>query len=308
MAVLVITTVLGGAYFFTDLGDLLGGDLTLPPVPDTGLGTALLMVGGILIAVQGFETVRYLGDEYDAATRIWASRVAQAVAASIYIGFVAVATPLMGLGMPAGADGDLIDITERVASILVPLLVLTAVLSQLSAATADTAAVGGNLHSLASRAMRGPRAYALNGVAAVVLIWSVPTFTIIAVASRAFAAYYCVQCVIALRTCEGTARKFGYGALGGPDGRDHAFRPAGELRSCEACNRPQVPQGRAVPLWYRPLRPICPEVPRTGTAGTRGTLRDASSRPASRLGVERSLVQIQSPRLAGLSLSPTARC
>lgn len=213
MAVLVITTVLGGAYFFTDLRDLLGGDLTLPPVPDTGLGTALLMVGGILIAVQGFETVRYLGDEYDAPTRIWASRVAQVVAASIYIGFVAVASPLMGLGTPAGVDGDLIDITERVASILVPLLVLTAVLSQLSAATADTAAVGGNLHSLASRAMRGPRAYALNGIAAVVLIWTVPTLTIIAVASRAFAAYYCVQCVIALRTCEGSARKSGYGAL-----------------------------------------------------------------------------------------------
>jgi hypothetical protein len=213
IAVLAMTTVLGGAFFLTDASDLIGGDLTIPPVPDTGLGTALLMVGGILIAVQGFETVRYLGDEYDAKTRIWASRVAQLVGASIYIGFVAVATPLMGLGTPAGIDANLIDITDRVVPMLVPVLVLTAVLSQLSAATADTAAVGGNLHSMARRLTRGPRAYALNGVAAVVLIWSVPTLTIIAVASRAFAAYYCAQCVIALRTSDGLPRKLGYGTL-----------------------------------------------------------------------------------------------
>ena len=38
------------------------------------------MLGGIVITVQGFETVRYLGDEFDAQTRIWASRVAQLVA------------------------------------------------------------------------------------------------------------------------------------------------------------------------------------------------------------------------------------
>jgi hypothetical protein len=213
IAVLVVTTALGAAFFFTDARDLVGGGLHLPPVPDTGLGTALLMVGGILIAVQGFETVRYLGEEYDGPTRIWASRVAQLVSASIYVGFVTVCTPLMGIGTPAGVDADLLDITDRVAAVLAPALVLCAVLSQLSAATADSAAVGGNLHSLASTPMRGPRAYALNGVAAVALIWTVPTLTIIAVASRAFAAYYCAQCVIALRTCQGSVRKLGYGAL-----------------------------------------------------------------------------------------------
>ncbi len=213
LAVLVITTTLGAAFFFTDAGDLFGQGLHLPPVPHTGLGTALLMVGGILIAVQGFETVRYLGEEYDGPTRIWASRVAQLVSTSIYVGFVAVCTPLMGIGTPAGVDADLLDITERVIAGLAPVLVLGAVLSQLSAATADTAAVGGNLHSLASRVMRGPRAYALNGVAAVALIWTLPTLTIIAVASRAFAAYYCAQCVIALRTSDGALRKLGYGGL-----------------------------------------------------------------------------------------------
>ncbi len=213
IAVLGITTLLGGAFLLADLGDLLGQGLYLPPVPDTGVGTALLMVGGVLIAVQGFETVRYLGREYDAPTRIWASRVAQVVSASIYVAFAALATPLMGIGTPDGLDSSLLEISERAIAGLAPLLALCAVLSQLSAATADTAAVGGNLQSLLRRLMRGPRAYALNGVAAFVLIWTVPTLTIVAIASRAFAAYYCVQCLIAMRTCDRRAPRLGYASL-----------------------------------------------------------------------------------------------
>ena len=61
--------------------------------------------------------------------------------------------------------------------------------------------------------MRGPRSFVVTGVGAILLIWDAPTFTIIAVASRAFAAYYALQCVVALRTSDGAARKLGYGAL-----------------------------------------------------------------------------------------------
>lgn len=212
-AVLVLTTALGGMFFLTDAGDLLGGGLDLPGVPGIGLGKTLLVLGGIVITVQGFETVRYLADEYDRPTRIWACRCSQLIAASIYIGFAAVATPLMGIGTPAGVDVDLLDITRRVAPLLVLPLVLCAVLSQFSAATADTVAATENLHTLYSPTMRGPRPYVLSGIAAIALAWTVPTLTIIAVASRAFAAYYSAQCVVALRTAEGASRRAGYGAL-----------------------------------------------------------------------------------------------
>jgi hypothetical protein len=59
-----------------------------------------------------------------------------------------------------------------------------------------------------------------------------------------------------------------------------------------------APTTVVVPLWYRLLRPMCPTCPRLGTAGTAGTLMDASTPHAARLGAERSLVQVQSPRLA----------
>lgn len=212
VAVLALTTVLGLTLAVDDGRALVGGGLRLPPVPDLGLGGVLLVLGGIVITVQGFETVRYLGDEFDAETRVWASRVAQLVAASIYIGFVAVATPLMGLGTPAGADDTLLDVTARVAPWLALPLVLSAVLSQLSAAIADTAAAEGNLRAFWGW-MRGRRPYLVSGVAAVVLAATVPTFTIVAVASRAFAAYYALQAVLALRTSRGVGRKLAYGTL-----------------------------------------------------------------------------------------------
>ncbi len=212
-AVLVLTTLLGGALAITDADAALSGGLELPPVPDRGIGEVLLVLGGIVITVQGFETVRYLASEFDAQTRIWASRFSQLIATSIYVGFVIVATPLMGLGTEAGADEDLLQITERVAPFLLIPLVLSAVLSQFSAATADTVAAVGNLRGLFTRSMSGRTPYLLSGIAAIILCWTVDTLVIIAIASRAFAAYYCLQALIAMRTSEGPARRVGYGAL-----------------------------------------------------------------------------------------------
>ncbi len=212
--VLVLTTVLGLTLTVHDLGSIIGGDLHLPPLPGKSLRTTFLVLGGIVITVQGFETVRYLGAQYDAETRVWASRIAQLVAASMYFGFVAVATPVMGLGTPAGADTTLLNVTARVAFFLTLPLAVSAVLSQFSAAIADTAAADGNLRSLSAR-LSGVRPYLLSGGAAIVLAATVPTFTIVAVASRAFAAYYALQAVVALRTSSGAARKVGFALLAG---------------------------------------------------------------------------------------------
>jgi amino acid transporter len=212
IVVLGLTTVLGIVLLIHDGATAATRSLRLPPVPALPPLSILLILGGIVITVQGFETVRYLGAQYDAPTRVWASRVAQLVSTSIYIGFVAVATPVMGLGSKAGPDNTLLDITARIAPWLALPLVLSAVLSQFSAAIADTAAADGNLRDL-NKWFRGPRPYLISGAAVIVLAAFVPTLTIVAVASRAFAAYYAIQSVIALRTSEGWARKIGFGTL-----------------------------------------------------------------------------------------------
>lgn len=211
-AVLVLTTLLGVVLLLHDVSSAASASLTLPPIPSTTPLTVALVLGGIVITVQGFETVRYLGNEFDAPTRVWASRVAQLISTSIYLGFVAVATPVMGLGTAAGADKTLLDITGRIAPWLALPLVLSAVLSQFSAAIADTAAADGNLRGL-NRWFNGPRPFLISGAAAIALAAFVPTLTIVAIASRAFAAYYVLQAVIAMRTSNDLPRKIGFGTL-----------------------------------------------------------------------------------------------
>lgn len=212
-AVLVLATVLGGVLLFHDARAAASASVRLPPIPSMPPLTALLVLGGIVIIVQGFETVRYLGDEFDALTRVRASRLAQLISSSIYIGFVAVATPVMGLGTKAGADSTLLDVTGRIAPWLALPLVLSAVLSQFSAAIADTAAAAdGNLRGL-NRWFKGPRPFLISGAAAIALAAAVPTLTIVAIASRAFAVYYALQAVIAMRTSTGPLRKTGFGIL-----------------------------------------------------------------------------------------------
>ena len=211
-AVLVLTTVLAAVLLIHDAGAAASTTLVIPPVPRMSPITTLQVLGGIVITVQGFETVRYLGNDYDARVRVSASRVAQLVSASIYIGFVAIATPVMGLGTGAGADSTLLSITGRIAPWLALPLVLSAVLSQFSAAIADTAAAEGNLRGL-NAWFTGPRPYLISGAAAIALAATVPTLSIVAIASRAFAAYYALQAVIAVRTSPGIFRKIGFGIL-----------------------------------------------------------------------------------------------
>lgn len=210
--VLVLVLVLGAAFAGEDIGRLTGEGLTLPPVPDTGIGSALLVLGGIVITVQGFETIRYT--EGDPQTRIAASRLAQLVASVVYVLFVALATPLMGLGTAGGADEDLLGLIQGVVPVLALPLVLTAVLSQFSAATADTEASVGNLKVLGWGPVQGRASYVLVGGVAAGLAATLGTAIIVVVASRAFALYYALQCVVAVRTSDGRAARLGYGLLG----------------------------------------------------------------------------------------------
>jgi hypothetical protein len=72
--------------------------------------------------------------------------------------------------------------------LLVIPLVLTAVLSQLSAATADTVAAVGNLHAIAPRRLAGTAAFVVTTGAAIVMAWTISSFAIVAVALLGVAA------------------------------------------------------------------------------------------------------------------------
>ena len=171
--------------------------------PDTGHLARLVM--GLLIVVQGFETSRFLGSEHPREVRIRTMRLAQFISSLIYIVFLA----LMALVVSKAGDIEQTGITAIVAlsaivsAILPALISVTAIFSQFSAATADDAGCSGLLESIIRGHLPGSYAYLMVSAAAITLTWLTNVYEIISVASRAFAVYYAMQCIVALLVTRG---------------------------------------------------------------------------------------------------------
>lgn len=163
-----------------------------------GVWPTLRVLAGMLLVVQGFETSRYLGGHYDPKMRVESMRTAQLLSSGIYVVFVA-----LGVGafdaLPAQVDETaILDVAGEVTPVLVPLLVVAAVASQLSAAVADTAGGGEMLTGSARVAPAAGVGYVAVTGAAIAIVWLADVFAIISFASRAFAAYYFTQTLMVL--------------------------------------------------------------------------------------------------------------
>jgi hypothetical protein len=180
--------------------------------PKQDLWTILTVVGGTLIVVQGFETSRYLGSQFDREMRVWSCRSSQLVSTIVYLLFVAAATPLMHfLGNQVEDNGLLILAAKAAAWLPIP-LVFAAVLSQFSAAVADVVAGGGTVEETTQGRVDDRQAYVLICGIAIVLAFA-STLTILSFASRAFAFYYFLQCVVAICVTENRKQKIAIGVL-----------------------------------------------------------------------------------------------
>jgi hypothetical protein len=167
------------------------------------------IVAGTLIVVQGFETPRYLEEVFDAETRVRASRWSQIVSSAVYVPFVALALPVLHTLDGRYGDNSLIHLVGAAAAALVLPLVLAAGLSQFSAAVADTLAASGNMEEVTHEHLRERFGYLLVGSGAIMLSWSADTFAIVALASRAFAFYYLLQCGVAVSVSRSAVQRVG---------------------------------------------------------------------------------------------------
>jgi hypothetical protein len=167
----------------------------------------LTIVAGTLIVVQGFETPRYLADEYDSQTRVRASRWSQIISTIVYLTFIAVAMPLVHSLNGQYDDNSLIKLAGTASALLVAPLIIAAALSQFSAAVADTLAATGNMKELSHGSIESKYGTILVGIGAIALSWSANTLELIAFASRAFAFYYLLQCLVAMSVSKSTGRR-----------------------------------------------------------------------------------------------------
>lgn len=189
-------------YFFQSIGD---GTL-ITPAPQTAGWQSIAVGFGLLVTVQGFETSRYLGEEYSARVRIDSMRLAQALATGIYLIYVALLVYTVPVPEHTITETEIINMMAVVAPILPPLLVAAALAAQFSAAVADTSGSGGLMSELTNGKLTTRHGYLLLVLIGVGLTWVADVFEIVSYASRAFAAYYAVQCFIAARHASGGPR------------------------------------------------------------------------------------------------------
>jgi len=173
-----------------------GGQWKLPAVTSEIDFHGARVLLGLLIVVQGFETSRYLGDEHPAEVRISSMRSAQIVSGIIYLLFIGFVTVLFQPSMGADVTG-VIELTMPVAVILPVLLSIAAIGSQFSASVADSEGAGGLIEDITHHKLKIRYAYLLIMLVTISITWGTDVNQIIAYASRAFALYYSLQCVVA---------------------------------------------------------------------------------------------------------------
>jgi hypothetical protein len=193
----VIAALIGGLVWYNG-STLVAGSWHLPATNAKLDLHSVRVLLGLLIVVQGFETSRFMGDEFDADTRIRTMRLAQWISAAVYIVFFGLMTVLFGyLGADTGITG-IIALVGHVAVILPLMLTVGAVASQFSASVADSVGGAGLLEDITGRRLNLNHAYPLIAIVSIAIIWSTDVFRIITLASQAFALFYLVQACVAL--------------------------------------------------------------------------------------------------------------
>jgi len=156
------------------------------------------ILGGILLVVQGFETSRFLGKKYSAEVRVKTMRRAQLISGALYVMSVAALMPIVQhLNLEHIEIAEIVSATGLAATVLPLMLIVAAIMSQFSAAVADTVGAGGLVNESSSGKLSTNISYIAVSIFAVLLVWTADLLQIISFASRAFAMYYLLQCVLA---------------------------------------------------------------------------------------------------------------
>jgi hypothetical protein len=138
-----------------------------------------------------------MGTQHPAEQRIATMRAAQLISATIYIVFIGLTTVLFHNGLGSDVTA-IIKLTAPVAAVLPIMLSVAAIGSQFSAAVADTEGCGGLVGEITHNKLPAKYSYMLILLITVFITWETNVNQIIAYASRAFALYYMLQCVVAL--------------------------------------------------------------------------------------------------------------
>ncbi|MDF1861734.1 MAG: hypothetical protein P1U87_16065 [Verrucomicrobiales bacterium] len=209
VTLLIIVLLLVGFSIF-DLKAMQSADgIVMPEATTHTPWDVLTIVAGTLIVVQGFETSRYLEKDFDVEIRVRSSRLSQIISTVVYLLFIAVALPVVHTLNGQYDDNSLLRLVGTAVAVLVAPLIIAAALSQFSAAVADTLGATGNMEEATHGHLSARWGTLFVGIGAIALSWSANTEQILAIASRAFAFYYFLQCLVAFSVCPSAGKRVG---------------------------------------------------------------------------------------------------
>jgi len=185
------------SYLFYTSGESLNFDF-----PQRDFSTQIRILAGALLVVQGFETSRFLGEKYNSEIRVASMKKAQIISGILYVVSVVLFLPVVQhLDLQHIQMAKIVNVTGMAAIVLPFMLIGAALLSQFSAAVADTGGGGGLLSENSGNKLSTRVSYLGISICAILLVWAVELIEIITLASRAFAFYYFLQTLLALNFC-----------------------------------------------------------------------------------------------------------
>ena len=197
----IVAALLIGVFVY-DYHFMQSGQQLVLDVKERDWVTQLCILAGILLVVQGFETSRFLGIKYSADRRVRTMRIAQLISGPLYIVSVILLLPIVQtLDLENIQIAEIVAATGLAAAALPLMLIVAAIMSQFSAAVADTVGAGGLSSESSHGRLSTNKSYLLVSFFAIVLVWVADLLEIISLASRAFALYYLLQCIVAILAC-----------------------------------------------------------------------------------------------------------
>ena len=178
---------------------LVGGDFDWPHFNAPDNAEAFRKLLGLFVLVQGFESSRYIGAYFSAKKRVTTMRSAQYISSAVYVLFVASSLILFATVKAPHNVTAIFEVSKQV-SVYLPFLIMAAALgSQLSAIVNDTETRTEMLAQQVGDRLPRRWTFPLFLVPAILVVLLTEVSSVVALASRVFAAYYLSQALIAGR-------------------------------------------------------------------------------------------------------------
>ena len=178
---------------------LVGGGVHWPHFNAPADAEAFRKLLGLFVLVQGFESSRYIGAYFSAKERVTTMRSAQYISSAVYVLFVASSLILFATVKAPHNVTAIFEVSKQVSAFL-PFLIMAAALgSQLSAIVNDTETRTEMLATQVGDRLPRRWTFPLFLVPAILVVLLTEVSSVVALASRVFAAYYLSQALIAGR-------------------------------------------------------------------------------------------------------------